>query len=329
MSEYSAANENARTKVEAFIAERREWLADAVEAVADDREADPMQVFPEPTEPRDAAEPDERFIPHEPTLREVAERFGIGPEQDAPGTAEVRIVEGGKPWKIEAEAAMGAESAATIIFAGSANRKIGADEKAYLAEKHGVDVEADLTEFDVAQLLAAKLAGFQALERPDVMPFGYELNANNSLVTEATGQLAQIGTVNGKPVMVLRVDREDYVDEEGKNKYRFQPDSAKLMKFVSGVLRATGDETSGVGLDTSNTYASRTIDTVRAGYEDGRFFDVGMYGRATLRGLVRDTQVFADGIVKIPAATPTNQIPGELFTMAEKLQLLEAEISSR
>lgn len=326
MSEFGQNNETARVKVEAYIAERFEWLSDGVEAVTGNREDDPIAVFPEPTEPRANAVIGESFTEHEGALREVAARFGVGPEQDAPGTAEVRIVEGGKPWKIEAEAAIGAGVASTIIFAGSANRKIGADEKAYLAEKHGVDAEADLTEFDVAQLLASKLDNFQTLEQPEVMPFGYQLDADNTLTEEATGQLVKIGTTSGKPVMVLRVDREDYVDEEGKNKYRYQPDSAKLMKFVSGVLRASGDETSGVGLDTSNTYASRAIDTVRAGYEDGRFFDVGMYGRATLRGLVEETQVFADGIVKVTAETPANQIPGELHTMAVKLQALKAVI---
>lgn len=326
MSEFGQNNETARAKVEAYIAERYEWLSDGVEVVTGSREADPLEVFPVPTEPRDSAELDESLSPHITKLREVAARFGVGPEQDAPGTAEVRIVEGGKPWKIEAEAAMSAQTASTIIFAGSAHRNIGADEKAYLTETHGV-TDAELTEYEVAQLLASKLDGYQALEQPEVMPFGYRLDINNTPTEEATGQLVQIGTVSGKPVMALRVDREDYQDEEGKNKYRFQPDSAKLMKFVSGVLRATGDETSGVGLDTSNTYASRAIDTVRAGYEDGRFFDVGMYGRATLRGLVEETQVFTDGIVKVPVETPENQIPGELHAMASKLQELKAAIA--
>lgn len=327
MSEFSQTDESARERVEAYIAERQEWLGDAVEIVTGDREADPLTVFPEPPETRANAVLDEAMEPHIDALREVATRFGVGAEQDVPGTAEVRIVDGGKPWKIEAEAAMGTAAAQTIIFAGSANRKIGTDEQAYLAEKY--EPETDLTEYDVAELVARNLEGYEALEIPVVMPFGYELDPENSLIESETGQLTQIGSMQGKPVMLLRVDREDYVDDTGAEKYRFQPDSAALMMFVSRVLRATGDETTGVGLDTSSTYAARAFDAVRAGWEDGRPFDVGMYGRATLRALVQDMQAYRDGLVKIPAETPANQIPGEFHSFAAKLRKLQESLDRR
>ena len=310
-------HENPPLRPEAYLAERLSWMQDAVEVMGAERTADPLEVFPEATEPRDAAEALPLDEDQETKLREVAGRFGIGGEMDIRINAEVQILEGGKPWKVDAEAAI-AGDAQTVIFAGSPYRTIGKDESDYLKEKYGVDL-GDHSEYDMVRFLAEQQEGYEPLEVPETQPFGYDISHNNQLVEQPTEQLIKIGTIDERPVMLLGVDRENYTDEEGQAKYRNQPDSAALMGFISLVLSAEGDETSAVGLNTSTTYPSRAVDTVRAGLAHGRFFDVGMYGRQTLAD-VRGQEV----------AEPTgmNQIPGELHAMHKKLLALQTEIEA-
>lgn len=301
--------------VEAYILERREWLGDAVEVMGESRDRDPREVFPAPPEVR--AEASEVSLPpqQEVGLREVASRFGLGGEIDIPAAADVEIVEGGKPWKVEAEAAI-AGTGSIRIYAGSPNRRIGADESAYMQQKLEPADVAAVTEYDVVRQLAELDPDFVPLEQDVVLPYGYKVEEGFGVVDEPTGQLTQIGTVHGQPVYHLRVDREDYTNEQGKAKYRNQPDGAALMGIVSGILTAQGRDTESVGLLTSSTYASRAIDVVRAGLRDGRVFRVGMYGRRTLADVKGE-----------PVAAPTDlkQIPGELHVIAEKLAALEEE----
>ncbi|MEO5627509.1 MAG: hypothetical protein ABIQ89_01315 [Candidatus Saccharimonadales bacterium] len=301
-------------EVEAYLAERTQWMGEAVEIVTGSTDGNPLEVFPEPTTPRN----DSEGLPLSDTqavqLREIAERFGIGAERDVLGTAKIRVKEGGKAWKVEAEAKIG-PAGETIIFAGSENRKLGQDEVDYMYEKHDVEMSGK-TEYDLVRLLAEQQPDFVAQE-DEVLPFGYDISNHFELIQDTTGQLVKIGELRGQPVMVLRVDREDFVNEAGENKYRNQPDSAALMSFIGDVLTACGDEESSVGLDTSTTYASRAVDTIRAGLRSDRFFDVGMYGRQTL----------AD-VRGLPIAEPTaiNQIPGELHEFYSKMLNLQAEL---
>lgn len=303
---------------EAYLEEHKEWMRDALEAVGADREADPLEVFPAPTEPRDKAEGLPLSEKEKDDLRKAAGRFGIGGEVDVIFSANTQILEGGKPWKVESEAIV-AEGASTVIFAGSPHRKIGQDEQEYIRDKYGAEQEGD-SELDMVRFLAEQQEGFESLEEDETLPFGYDIDNNHELMTKPTGQLVKIGQQNGQSILLLRVDRENYEDAEGNLKYRNQPDSAALMRFISGTLSTSGDETSAVGLVTSTTYASRAVDAVRAGLDSGRNFGVSMYSRQTI----------AD-VRGLPVAEPTaiNQIPGELHAMHQKDLLLEQALQQR
>jgi hypothetical protein len=135
------------------------------------------------------------------------------------------------------------------------------------------------------------------------------------LIEQKTGQLTQIGTENGAPVYMIRVDREDFVNEQGESKYR-QPDSAALLGIMDQILSAQGQTEQSLGLITSNTYASRALDVVRAGLSSGRNYFVGMYGRQTLATIKGE---------EVSAPTAINQIPGELHVIAGKLMQLTEE----
>lgn len=308
-----------RLQTEAYIAERKRWIGDAVELIAGDRSTDPTEVFQAPMKEPDEARADQAGLDlnfeQEQSLRKIAGRFGVGGEQDVTSNADQQVLEGGKPCKVESELAI-AGGSKSIIMAGSPFRKLGTDETGYLETKYGTSTT---TEFDMIRQVAEAQEGFEPSEQDEVLPFGYDIQNNYQLTDEATGQLVKIGSINGAPIVLLRVDRENFTDEEGKPKYRNQPDSAALMGFVSNVLSACGDEASSVGFNTSNTYASRAIDTVRAGLKAGRSFSVGMYGRKTLAEVKGE-----------PVAEPTaiNQIPGELRVMHDKLQQLAAELHS-
>lgn len=107
---------------------------------------------------------------------------------------------------------------------------------------------------------------------------------------------------------MVRVDRE--VLPEGK--YKNQPNALQLMRVVAAAKDFVGDAGSSIGFVTSNTYASRAVSTIEAGLDASRDFRVGMYGRETLR---------ATG-GPVPAETPINQIPSEMYTMALNLKSL-------
>ncbi len=319
MSEVSQTEQTFQNKqnIESYIAERVGWMADAVEVLGERRDSDPLQVFVPATEIRDDAVALVISDEQAKKLREVAGRFGIGGEVDVKSAASHQILEGGKPWKIEAEAQI-TDEAQTILFAGSPFRMLGQDELDYLKTRLPEGVKPAADEFGMSRQIAELQDGFQALEEDAVLPFGYDIENSHALVKEATGQLVRIGKIGDANVVMFRVDRENYVDEEGANKYRNQPDSAALLKIIGKVLSACGDEQSSVGINSSTTYASRAVDTVRAGLSNGREFKVGMYGRQTLADIKGE-----------PIAAPTgiNQIPGELHTMQEKLSQLQAELA--
>lgn len=301
---------------EVYIAERQQWMADAVEVVTGSREHDPLDIFPAPAEVRAESATLDLSSEQEAALREVAGRFGVGGEADVMSTANHVVVEGGKPWKVEAELVI-AQAATTIIVAGSPHRKIGADETSYLQARLG-DSAPEQDEYGMIGQLIAIQPEFESLEQPQVLPFGYDISDDHTLITQPTGQLIHIGHLQNRPVILLRIDRENYFDEiEQKNKYRHQPDSAAVVGIISDVLTACGDTESSVGMLTSSTYASRVIDAKRAGLKKGRLFDVGMYGRQTL------AEVRGEALAE---PTAIEQIPGELHTIYQKLSQLAAEV---
>lgn len=326
MSDFETSGEIVRAQVDAFIDERMQWLGDAVEILAGDRSLNPLDALPAATVELESARRDEAdpmLSPEdEQKLREIAGRFGIGGESDVVGDAPHRIAEGGLVWKVEAELENmeRVPGLQTMILAGSPHRTIRDDEVDYVQGKFGDDISGK-TEYEMVRWLIEQRAGFisRSPQQDDKdLGFGYQIDAQNTFVEGATGQLLEIGSYFGRPVLLLSVDREIYFDEEAQaERYRYQPDSAALMRFIGNVLTVCGDNASGVGLDTSTTYAARQVDTIRAGLRDSRAFDVGMYGRQTL----------ADVQGK-PAKEPTEifQIPGELFALCEKLLKLRDEI---
>lgn len=320
-------NSNPKAEARAYLAEHQEWMADAVEIVSGDRNADPFVVFPERTmHEQDAARDDASGLilteDQEARFREVAERFGLGTEQDLPSEADYQVQEGGKPWKIRAQLAnTNGSQTKSIIMCGQPGRTLGPDETEYLTAKYG---HASSNEYDMAQQIVMAQEGFVASDHVEVLPFGYDIHNNHALVEEQTGQLTKIGELNGVPVMMVRIDNdwEVVVDEASKEEKRVQrnrPDSAAIMRFIANVLTASGDEDSSVGFNTSNTYASRAIDTVRAGLQLGRAFKVGMYGRNTLKTMDPP---------KLQEKSPISQIPAEFRIIEEKLQQLAQEIEA-
>lgn len=166
--------ETVRQQLEAYIAERRVWLQDAVELVSGDRNADPAGVLEAPMQDPQQRRADATLLnlsdEQELRLREIAGRFGIGGEVDVTSQAEQQILEGGKPWKVEAEAAI-ATSAQTIIFSGSSYRKIGVDESDYMRVKYGVELAGN-TEYDMVAKVAEKQRGFVLADSQEELPFG-------------------------------------------------------------------------------------------------------------------------------------------------------------
>jgi hypothetical protein len=119
--------------------------------------------------------------------------------------------------------------------------------------------------------------------------------------------------------MLLRVDRENYIDDEGKNKYRNQPGTAEIIGIIDGALTAQEDMAP-VAFVTSSTYqASRQVDAARAALATGRKVGVPTYGTARL------------AVVKgedMPAPAPINQLPGELHKMALQVDKLAAVVEA-
>jgi hypothetical protein len=115
---------------------------------------------------------------------------------------------------------------------------------------------------------------------------------------------------------LLRVDRENYVDEHEKPKFRKRPDTSKLMGFLADVLQAQGKLDDPIAVVTSGTYASRQVDAMIAGVSHNRPFGVVMYGRSVLTALK----------APVPAELPLNQLPGELRLRHDKLVQLQVDL---
>ncbi len=324
----SGSYENVRDGIETYIAVREEWIGDAIEVLTGDRNTDPAVALQERTMHEEGVARDDTLglaltVEQEQSLREIAGRFGLGGHLDIPSNAEHQVQEGGKPWKVEAQLAISkGPGTRSIVMCGWPGRKLGPDELGYLDTKYGI---APSDEYEMVRQLAELQEGFVADEADEIQPFGYDIHNNHQLVAEATGQLVKIGSIDGIPVLLARIDNDwvEGIDEQTgqpKRKPENRPDSAAMMLFISEVLSATGDETGSIGFNTSSTYASRAIDTVRASLRAGRNFRVGMYGRETLRNT---------GAPNIPAESPINQLPSELrIIYFDKLQKLKSELQT-
>lgn len=304
------------------VNEQLGWITQLVtELYGEDAQVE--EKFPQPTQPRDDA-PDPGWAPEqEARAREVAQRFGYGAEHDVPSglIGGIRIAEGGKVWKImaEAEAIRAEDQPVSVVFAGSPHRKLGEDEITFLMEKHEVTLPEGATEYDAARWVAERFSDASIHEEPEVLEFGYQIAEGNPAVTEATGQLVRIGQASGgQSVELLRIDRENYQDEAGDAKYRHQPNTARLLTLFSEMLALHGDEASPVAIVTSNTYASRQFATMEAGLKHGRPFGEVFYGRNTIRSLG----------APVPAEMPRHHLPGDLRVAYESLQQLKSLVES-
>ncbi len=306
-------------------------LGRAVEILAPEKAGErALDIFPSPTEVRDDAKPLSLSPEQESEARGIVAEFGFGRETDLTLSEQGLfgahvIIEGGQPHKIMAEAKMILDDVtsmpATIVFSASMNRTISSGAERASAERLGVGANGEYTEYDVARRVAEHLDGFVALEKDEIMSFGYDIHDEHAMVERPTGQFITIGHIGKTPVVVLRVDREDYIDENGKPKYRLQPTAADLMKIVDGVSTTLGDANSPVAYVSSATYQpSRMVDAAIAALGSQRTMGVATYGTARLAVVKGEA---------MPAPAPLNQLPGELHKTAEEAERLRAALVER
>jgi hypothetical protein len=332
--------EDARQYAERIVAESNQALATATEILGLTVEnGDYAAVLPETPEVRAEADDVQMSSEQEKALRETVAVLGVGRESDQTLAENSLsgghvIIEGGQLHKIIAESqvavADSAQAPASIIFAASAERAIKDTEK--VAEKttaqktlslhYGRDVSIDEVggnEYELAIQAAKLIPGFEADEPAEIGcsydKETYEVNA------ESSDQFINIGHVGNTPVMIMRIDRSYYEDDEGKTKYR-QPKTADVVKIIDAVVRTHNPENDApIALVTSGTYRpSRQVDVARASLETGRVAGVAAYGTHRLADVKGDD---------LPQPTDLNQIPGELGKAARSVAKLEAYLAEQ
>ncbi|MGI0133684.1 MAG: hypothetical protein ACREBW_01840, partial [Candidatus Micrarchaeaceae archaeon] len=250
---------------EQFLARNEVALVTAVSTAYPEKAGQaPEAVFPERTEPRNAAPDPEWDAATANTMRRILGEFGVGRGTDEnisalglPHGPVVAVVEAGQAHKIKAELEMIEQDVASpiaqIIFAGSPKREIkSSDERASTVRQLG-KMPDTYTEYYVAGQMAMHMKGFTALPQPEILKQSYTVSRESGFTvgTDETGQFVKVGTAYGADVILMRLDREDYTDSEGKPKYRNQPEYGDVMQIVSASV--TVADTS-VAYLTSNTY---------------------------------------------------------------------------
>jgi len=314
-------------------------VQEAAEVVSGVEGTDPQVLFPLPGEKRDEDPGFELDESQETQLRELASKLGFGRETDrTPEMAGLSvgydaIIEGGQPHKVEAERRLVAATAGRLIFCGSPNRKITADAERQsaahvltnLRRESGVEdatIGDEVSEYDVIRQIAEAQPGFVPQADED-LGYGYDINARNLVLpVDGSGQFKQIGHIASQfgdaPVIMMRIDREDYTDAEGKPRYRNQPDSAAVVRIVSDVTRMQGDIETPIAFVTSATYEpSRAVDGYRAGITTDREVKVVTYGTSALAAV--------RGEDPVPASI--TQLPGELRRAYDQTQQLRTELA--
>lgn len=317
-----AGNQDPRQHAQEVLNNSREALSRAVAIVSPENpDADPLEVFPAPGEVRNEDEGLSLTEQQAAELRAAVAPLGFERPTDVNLSAlglqgACVIVEGGQPHKEVAEARMVLEDSdarpSAIVLSASKHRKIMSDpEKASARRQFG---EEPATEYDGQRRVGEGLEGFVA-EEDEVLPFGYDIHNGFALVREATGQFVRIGRVGETPVIMMSIDREDYIDEGGNSKYRKQPGTADVIRIVDGMLAANGDEHSPIAFVTSGTYQpSRNVDAATVGLQTGRLVGVPTYG----------TERLGEVNGELPAPKRLDQLPGELRKMAEQVAKLES-----
>jgi hypothetical protein len=294
-------------------------LSAAVEIVYPGTNKDPLEAFPSPEEVRANSPPFDLTQNQNMRLVEVAHQLGFGSRENVT-LSEQRfigahvIIEGGQPHKMAAEAQMTVEDLdakpLTIFFSASPHRKLKEAEVASAKHVLGMDEQAgykDKTEYDVASDVAHRLPGFIKHDNPQVWAAGYDIYNDFAVSSNPTEQFVEVGTVDGIPVVLMKIDRHNLSDNDFDN----QPDTADVIRIVDGVIRAQGDDTSPLAQVTSGTYPSRALGVVRAGLSVDRSVGIASYGLDLLAGIT--------GKSTLP---PINQLPGELYVLAQQANRL-------
>ncbi|MGH9857008.1 MAG: hypothetical protein ACRD4B_04095 [Acidobacteriota bacterium] len=318
-----------RFNAEQLLSKSKEVLQSAVAIVNPESPgADPLEVFAPATERRDDAEGLSLTDEQEQALRDDMAELGYGRLTDRKASDDrlkpghEAAGEGGQGRKMKTQLlnALSDEDALpnAYIQCASPYRKItNQDEIDVTSRILGVEPGQFQTEYDVAELVLRTAEGFEPLDEPEVLPFGYDIQEGNAVSQVRTHQFVKIGSINGVDAVLMRIDRENYVDEEGKPKYRKQPDTAAVLGIIDDVLTMAGKESS-VAFHTSSTYqASRQVDAVRAALQTGRQIGVATYGQESLAAVTG---------MEVPEPAHINQLPGELNKLAQQVQKLEQAV---
>lgn len=323
--------EQANTPVEYAheILERSQLaLTAAVAIVSPERPArDPLEVFPAPNERR-ADDPGlELNSDQEVALRSVASELGWGRETDRTLAEEglfgaYAILEGGQPHKMIAEAQLVIDGIdpedpktkpTAIIFSAAAGRIIKNQGEADIALR--LLGRVGNTEYEVARDVIKSLPSFEPYETEQDLPFSYDINNDFEVSPVAKGQFRVLGTVDSIPVVLMRIDRENYKDPAtGADKYRNQPSTSDVVNIIDAISMANGDQLLPIAFVTSSTYEpSRSVDAVKSWLLTERMVKVASYGSNRLASVKGET--IAPGQI--------NQLPGELHKVAKNVAALK------
>ena len=195
----------------------------------------------------------------------------------------------------------------SIIISASPHREL--KNEAEIASAQRLFGRVGRTEYEVAGDVARALPGFTEYSKPRVLNAAYDINNNNAVSQDPTGQFQAIGEINGTPVILMQISRRDLED----GKYDRQPGTAAVISIVDEVTRASGDSNSPLVHVTSGTYKpSRTIGAALASLSTDRLVGVATYGNDLLNEIKGDN-----------AQAPVNQLPGELHEMAVQAAKLD------
>jgi hypothetical protein len=329
-----------REYAEQVLADTEATLQAAVAIVSPENpEADPQVVFPKPNVPVRAEGEKPKGLTEEQKERLFAEAENLGfgrPESvllsEAGLSGAVAIIEGGQPHKMMAEALVVTEDPGanvhSLMLTASAQRKVESEsEIASATHLFGGD-QTGKTEYDMALQVLHKLPAFrEPFEGSEVrgpLNFSYDIHNNFEVSEEVSGQLVRVGSIGpttlSPHVHLLRVDREDYLDENNQPKYRNQPNTSDLIRLADAALRLGGNRDTPIAFVTSGVYRpSRAVLAAIAGLELGGRRHVGLatYGN-DLVNEVRDTNL----------PPPIKQLPGELQYMAEMAVELRAALEA-
>jgi hypothetical protein len=243
---------------------------------------------------------------------------GVGLSQQGLFGANV-IIEGGQSHKIMAEATMviaelEVARPSSITFAASPNRLItNSDEVASTDRLLGVSQNDKRTEYSVACEIINNLPGFNQRLEPTVLDFGYDVATGFSVKADATGQFQVLGDVQGIPIVLMSIDRQDL--EDGKY---IQPRTDDVISIIDGVLKLQNADKLPIAYVTSGTYRpSRAVSVALAGLSADRPVGLATYGNNLLNS-IKGTDL----------PPPLGQLPSELNVMATELAKLKKALGA-